>query len=347
MNLQEFCHNFTHDQYPLSNDPKLGSRLISPEYSKSAKEIKTYPLIHEELIFALVWSIDNHNDIYASMVPSAKPFCYHYYFDSSEMTQLHTHEYIELAYVVDGHFKQRILGKDIEFHKGELCLIDQNCLHQDYLQNQSATILFLGIANNMFKELIHENTATDKVNAFLQSAVMAQKDVQQYLHFRPAAPDSPDISYLENCLMMLLSELCHPDAGSDFICKGLLLRIIRCLSTRYEFSLSKEQRRTMSWIIFEDVSDYMKQHYKTVTLRDLVKLFHFQEDYFNRLIKDKTGMTYSAYLQHIRLEKAEQLLTSTKMTIDEISEAVGYHNKGYFYKIFTEKNGMKPSQFRK
>ena len=75
--------------------------------------------------------------------------------------------------------------------------------------------------------------------------------------------------------------------------------------------------------------------------------FHFQEDYFNRLIKNKTGMTYSGYIQSIRLEKAKQLLQTTSMTVDAVAEAVGYHNKGYFYKIFTTNTGRTPMQFRK
>lgn len=75
--------------------------------------------------------------------------------------------------------------------------------------------------------------------------------------------------------------------------------------------------------------------------------FHFQEDYFNRLIKTQTGLTYTEYLQLLRLRRAETLLLTTDATIDQITEAVGYHNKGYFYKIFTERHQLTPAQFRK
>ena len=66
-----------------------------------------------------------------------------------------------------------------------------------------------------------------------------------------------------------------------------------------------------------------------------VACIHFQEDYFNRLIKSKTGLTYTAYLQDLRLKEAEHLLLTTRLSVDEISQQVGYQNKGYFYKIFT------------
>ena len=119
------------------------------------------------------------------------------------------------------------------------------------------------------------------------------------------------------------------------------------LSSSYEFSLSKEQKKTMNWVVFEEVCDYIETHYPSIHTQELMDLFHFQKDYFNRLIKKKTGMTYSEYLQDIRLKKARQLLDETNLSVSDITEQIGYHNKGYFYKIFTRKYGMTPAQYRK
>lgn len=103
----------------------------------------------------------------------------------------------------------------------------------------------------------------------------------------------------------------------------------------------------MQWIVFEEISDYIEKHYKTITTQELSAVFHFQEDYFNRLIKSKTGLTYSAYVQQIRLSKAEHLLQTTDKTVEEIAEIVGYHNRGFFYKLFRQKYGVAPAEFRK
>ena len=51
--------------------------------------------------------------------------------------------------------------------------------------------------------------------------------------------------------------------------------------------------------------------------------------------------------QNLRLKMAEQLLLETNLSIDEISEEIGYQNKGYFYKIFMERYHITPAQFRK
>lgn len=343
--LAKLCHQLSaYEGELLPEDHQFGARLVCPEYSRSAQEIKTYPFFRESRIFALCWDISPDHIIYTTLYPSPVKIRYRRSFVPGMLTQLHTHDYIELAYIAEGEFRQKILGKTIVFRKGELCLIDKNCLHQDYLLNGSAKILFLGIANDTFIEVMDENITTQKIIAFLQSALLKQKYVQQYLHFKPTVSVN---CALEDCLYLLLKELYENQIGSDYICKGLLLRIFRILSTEYEFSLSKEQRKTINWIVFEEITDYIAAHYSHITLSDLTEQFHFQEDYFNRLIKDKTGLTYSKYVQQVRLEKACQLLRTSSRSIEEIAEMTGYHNKGYFYKIFQEKYGVTPYKYRK
>ena len=345
MTLLQLCEEITGGRdLLLVKEHEIGRRLVCPEYSKSVQEVKTYPLMGHDQLFALCWNLDGNHDLYATMEPSPVPFSYHFTFSDGCRTQLHTHDYIELAYVVEGEFRQKILGQDTIFHKGELWLIDKNCIHQDYLIDRQNVILFLGLSNDMFDEIMGENIATGKIITFLRSALLKQKNLQQYLHFKPTASSGED---MEQCLFQLLEELRINDSGSRHICRGLMMRIFRLLSTCYEFSLSRELRRAMNWVIFEEITDFIKDHYAAITIQDLASTFHFQEDYFNRLIKNKSGMTYSEYVQKIRLEKAEQLLVSSELTIDEIAEAVGYHNKGYFYKLFQERHGMTPYRFRK
>ena len=46
-------------------------------------------------------------------------------------------------------------------------------------------------------------------------------------------------------------------------------------------------------------------------------------------------------------ERAEHLLVSTDKSIEEIADSVGYHNKGYFYKLFQEKYEETPASYRR
>jgi len=115
----------------------------------------------------------------------------------------------------------------------------------------------------------------------------------------------------------------------------------------YDFSLSNEQRKKMNWLIYEEITGFIEENYASITVKELVAKFHFNENYYNRILKDKLGVTYLEYVQDIRLKKAHRLLKSTKLTIDEVADQVGYQNKGYFYKIFVDKYGVTPAKLRK
>lgn len=345
MELKTYCQNLTRaGSWITDTSNPVGLRIMCPEYSSHLEDVKTYPLPKEDHLFALCWNIKPDRHLSATILPSEMPFSYHCEFSPDTRTQLHTHEYLELSYIVDGEFRQRILGKDIVFQKGDLCLLDKNCRHQDYLHDQSATILFLGIANAMFDDIMCRHVATERIVSFLHTALLKQKDFQQYLHFKPHANASVK---MEETLLSLLKELICHDEASSYICGGLLLRIFHLLSTEYDFLLSKELRKEMNWLLFEEITEFIRAHLKNISIRMLAEQFHFQEDYFNRLLKSKTGLTYTEYLQNIRISKAEELLKHTDHTIEQIAEEIGYRNKGYFYKIFTERHQITPAQFRK
>lgn len=345
MDLLESCKRITKkDPKIIWGDKKMGLSIMRPEYSINDVDVKAFPLTKNNDIFILCWNLKKDGRFYATIRPSNNSLSYGDTFVSGEKTQLHTHNYIELAYVVEGEFQQRILGKDIKFKKGELCLIDKNCLHQDYLFRSESTIIFIGLANEIFDEVMVDKIGEERMLKFFHNALMKQKDIQQYLYFKPKNTDD---NRIESLLIALLTELEHNDDASKYIGKGLVIRLLHFISTEYDFFISNEQRKKMNWIVFEEITKYIGENYATIKIKDLVEKFNFNENYYNRILKEKTGMTYSEYVQNLRLTQAEKLLATTSMTVDSVADLVGYHNKGYFYKIFTAKNGMTPAKYRK
>ncbi len=69
--------------------------------------------------------------------------------------------------------------------------------------------------------------------------------------------------------------------------------------------------------------------------------------YFSTLFKKETGTNFKEYLQHVRIERAKQMLVSGNDTIVAISESVGYKDVRYFSRIFTRTVGIKPNMYRK
>lgn len=345
MRLIDYCMDITkHKDRLLEADTDLGLQIMCQKYSVDHIDVKTFPQSEKEDIFVLCWNIEKGGKLFATITPYAQPFSYRSQFSFGEMTQYHTHDYIELAYIVEGEFKQRIMEKDILFQQGELCLIDKNCPHQDFLEDQNSIILFIGLANEVLDQAMVENIGEEKLLNFFRTALIKQKDIQQYLHFKPKNPEDKK---LEELLLWLLTELDCNDAAAKYIGKGLIIRILNYISTMYEFNLSKDQRKKMNWLVYEEITKYIEENYSSITVKELVAKFHFNEDYYNRILKEKTGMTYLEYVQDIRLKNAHRLLKTTSLTVDAIAELVGYQNKGYFYKIFVDKYKITPAKIRK
>jgi len=59
-----------------------------------------------------------------------------------------------------------------------------------------------------------------------------------------------------------------------------------------------------------------------------------------------TGQTISEYVHSIRIKTAIGLLQESELTLEEISEFLGYSDVSYFHKVFRRMTGKKPSEYR-
>jgi AraC-like DNA-binding protein len=67
----------------------------------------------------------------------------------------------------------------------------------------------------------------------------------------------------------------------------------------------------------------------------------------NEILKGELGMTFTAYVNKLRLTEAARLLANKDGTpIADIAHAVGYANVPYFNKLFKEEYGCTPGAFR-
>jgi transcriptional regulator GlxA family with amidase domain len=67
---------------------------------------------------------------------------------------------------------------------------------------------------------------------------------------------------------------------------------------------------------------------------------------FRQAFKKATGLSPNQYYLDIRLNKAKELLTSTSLTVNEISYHAGFESIFYFSKLFKKKNGVSPKDYR-
>jgi AraC-like DNA-binding protein len=67
----------------------------------------------------------------------------------------------------------------------------------------------------------------------------------------------------------------------------------------------------------------------------------------NDLLKSELGLTFTGYVNKLRLTEAARLLTEkSAATVAEVAYSVGYANVSYFNKLFKEEYGCTPKAFR-
>jgi Response regulator containing CheY-like receiver domain and AraC-type DNA-binding domain len=257
-------------------------------------------------------------------------------------TSEHRHDYIELAYAWRGPLKQVIGGEESLFAEGEFCIIDRETSHREIPGESGNVVVFLCLAQSFFDEPFLAALGDYYIGQFLRVALRGQESKGRFLRFSPR-PGAPE---LDSLLDAILGEYASGAKGSRYVIKGLVLRLLDLLISSYESHLSEAQSESYDETIFAELDAFLRKNYRSVSIDLLTKAFNYNPDFYNRLIRRRTGKTYSQYLQSIRLCEAERLLRESDMPIDEIASEVGYENKGYFYKIFRDKNGLSPNEYR-
>lgn len=67
-----------------------------------------------------------------------------------------------------------------------------------------------------------------------------------------------------------------------------------------------------------------------------------------RILKYRTGKTFPAFVQQLRLEKACLLLQKQKeMNMQEVANSVGFYDYRYFGRCFKQMYGLTPSDYQR
>lgn len=126
---------------------------------------------------------------------------------------------------------------------------------------------------------------------------------------------------------------------SAIVTQQLMLQLLDMLQLH-----EKTQRKTR---LAKSVMEYLRKNYtQNISLEMLSELFHFHPAHIIRTFKEEYGITPIEALNTIRFHNAAQLLTESDKTILEIAEQTGFTSASYFSRVFKQKSGMTPRDYR-
>ena len=83
-----------------------------------------------------------------------------------------------------------------------------------------------------------------------------------------------------------------------------------------------------------------------LSLSSISEVLDKNPSFLSNQFKRETGKTITKHIQETRIEKAITLLTTTDLSIQEISESVGINDLSWFSKLFKKIVGVSPTQYR-
>lgn len=120
------------------------------------------------------------------------------------------------------------------------------------------------------------------------------------------------------------------------------LRILELAQKQAQNGVHIYEKKLRGEKLYQAVARFISSNIRDIILEKLSEEFHYQEDYYNRLIKKNTEVTYSEYLSQMRMEKAKNRLLNTELSVQDIRIFLGYSSHSYFYRVFQKETGMPP-----
>ena len=94
-------------------------------------------------------------------------------------------------------------------------------------------------------------------------------------------------------------------------------------------------------------TEYIYNHINDrITINELAKFTELSPSYLSRLFKQNLGVSVSDYIREKKIEKAENLLRYSDITLIEISNYLAFSSQSHFIQTFEKYVGLTPKKYR-
>lgn len=253
----------------------------------------------------------------------------------------HRHNYVEVIYMCQGTTTHYIDGNEVVLEPGDLLFLNQNS-EQEILPagQEDIAVNFIVLPEFFNMAFSMMGTEENTLREFLVGTLCGKNEQTSYLYFHVA-----DVLPIQNLVENMVWTIFY-DMGNKRSCNQITMGLLLLQLLNYMDKMETGSSR-FDTELTGNVLSYIEEHYKDGSLSELAEMMNYDVYWLSREIKKRTGKTYKELLQAKRMNQAVYLLTSSRLTISDIIESVGYDNTSYFYRKFKERYGVSPKDYRK
>ena len=133
---------------------------------------------------------------------------------------------------------------------------------------------------------------------------------------------------------------------SQAVAMEVLFELVNHFSAAEDFAGAVNDETVLERLA--EMTAYIEEHHaEKISLEEIASHFYLSREYFSRFFRQNMGVTFSRYVNQIRLMHIYHDLCSTGEGVMELSEKHGFANYKLFNRMFREIYGCKPSDVRK
>lgn len=232
----------------------------------------------------------------------------------------HLHPYVEIVYVIEGRIKVTINDKTCELSEKEAAVCFPNDIHA-YNSMDSSKILLIIFSPDITSSYFGVNLDKTLENPFLP------KDTKK--------------NGISDFFFILHEEF--QSNNDKYVIKGLLYTILGKLK---DYSSLKNSSSSYNTTI-QKLLRYIEVHYQEKISLDLIANdLGFSKFYLSRIFSNKIGYPFNDYVNRLRVNKAQKLLSETDLSVTNIGLDCGFESQRNFNRIFKEYTTLTPTEFR-
>lgn len=253
----------------------------------------------------------------------------------------HYHEYIEILYSINSDADVYINGKFTTFKSGDLLIINSGENHDLLFSRGDASYIVIKV----LPEILYSSEQSVFEMKYTMPFIIQNSNNKRHFTKKELSD-----RYIHDTVTRIMNEWLVKNYGYELSIRADILKVFlwvlrfwreNDLDALDRFDYSDDILR-----VIQSALEYISQNYADVTAEQLAQYCNLSYSYFSRTFKKVMHQSFSEYLNHYRITKAEQMLCSTDMSVSEIADAVGFATPSYFIQQFKAKKNISPKQYR-
>ena len=260
---------------------------------------------------------------------------------SHQEKRLHSHTSFEFLYVLKGAACVWTQGGAVHCAEGTMCILAPQFVH-DVNAAPDSEVISLAFWPHSLEAVLRKLLAGENIiMRFFQKC------------FDPGGPGYVQLRLTPNRLAKrvvacIFAEGYSQERYARELRDGYIEMLITyALRECAEVPAGHERRSGKTGVPMASVLMYLQNHYRTTSLSEVARVFHYEPDYLSRQIKAATGRRYVDLILELKLNEAKRLLRGTDLSMEQIAERAGFHSAVHFSRLFREKEGLPPAAYRK